>query len=457
MDAANQFAVNDCRIDPPNAGRRLKIGLYSSSCKLVYGSYAASFVFSPQSNTNYCMHRYPVAVFFGGPSPEHEVSVITGLQAVAALRERNHDVLPVYVSKGGRWFTGKGLDDVAAYKDTRDLEKQADEMALAPGPGRSLRLVPLDQPLLGRRPGMLVDAVLLAFHGGSGENGGVQGLCESLGVPYSGAGVMASSVGMDKVRAKLLCRAADVPVVDWMEVTENGWAANEESNLDAIISRIGFPAIVKPVHLGSSIGIARVVDREELESAIEEAFRYDASVMVETCVSNLREINCSVLGSAGHHQVSVLEEPVSADGTLSFEDKYMRGSSGKSGSKGSSASGMASLDRMIPAPVSAETGQRITGMASRVFDALDGCGVARIDFLMDDSTGDVYFNEINTIPGSLSFYLWEPTGLPFADLLERLLELAVERFESRSRRVRSFETNLLSERAAGGLKGKLGS
>lgn len=403
------------------------------------------------------MHRYPAAVFFGGPSPEHEVSVITGLQAVAALRERNREVLPVYVSKGGRWFTGEGLDDVAAYKQPGEVEKAAEEVALAPGPGRSLRLVPLDQPFVGRKDGVLVDSVLLAFHGGSGENGGVQGLCESLGVPYSGSGVLASSVGMDKVRAKLLCRSADVPVVEWVEIMESTWGGHEETRLDDVVSQIGFPAIVKPVHLGSSIGIARVEGREELEKAIEEAFRYDASVMIEKCVSNLREINCSVLGSAGDHRVSVLEEPVSGEGTLSFEDKYMRGGSGKSaGGKSPSAAGMASLDRHIPAPIPESMAEAIRDLASKIFDALDGCGVARIDFLMDDETGEVFFNEINTIPGSLSFYLWEPTGVPFADLVERLLELAVERFETRSRRVRSFQTNLLDVRASGGLKGKLG-
>lgn len=412
------------------------------------------FAVSP-SNTR--MHRYAAAVFFGGPSPEHEVSVITGLQAVAALKERNREVLPVYVSKGGRWFTGEGLDDIARYKHPADLEKVATEMALAPGPGRSLKLVPLDQPFVGRAPGVLVDAVLLAFHGGSGENGGVQGLCESLGVPYSGAGVMASSVGMDKVRAKVLCKAADIPVVPWMEMTETVWAGREEEQLDAVIGAIGFPAIVKPVHLGSSIGIARVNGRDGLEAAIEEAFRYDASVLIERCVPNLREINCSVLGSAGNARVSVLEEPVSGDGTLSFEDKYLRGSSGKTGgSKSRSASGMASLDRRIPAPIPDEIADRIRDLALRVFNALDGSGVARIDFLMDDATGEVYFNEINTIPGSLSFYLWEPTGLPFADLVEKLLDLAVERFETRSRRVRSFQTNLLDSRATSGLKGKLG-
>jgi len=402
------------------------------------------------------MHRYPVAVFFGGPSPEHEVSVITGLQAVSALKERGHDVLPVYVSKGGRWYVGSGLDDIARFKDLEALERSATEMALAPGPGRSLRLVPLDQPIVGRKEGILVDAVLLAFHGGAGENGGVQGLCESMGVPYTGSGVMASSVGMDKVRAKVLCQAADIPVVDWVEITEEDWLGEEDARLDAVVKSLGFPAIVKPVHLGSSIGIGRVTDRDELESAIEEAFRYDASVMVERCVSNLREINCSVLGTAGNRRISVLEEPVAGDGTLSFEDKYLRGSGGK-GTKGGVEAGMASLDRIIPAPVSGQVTKHITDLAGRIFDALDASGVARIDFLMDDATHDVWFNEINTIPGSLSFYLWEPTGVPFGELLEQLLELAVERFETRSRRVRTFETNLLDTRAAGGLKGKLGS
>ncbi len=277
-----------------------------------------------------------------------------------------------------------------------------------------------------------------------------------MGVPYTGSGVMASSVGMDKVRAKVLCQAADIPVVDWVEITEEDWLGEEDARLDAVVKSLGFPAIVKPVHLGSSIGIGRVTDRDELESAIEEAFRYDASVMVERCVSNLREINCSVLGTAGNRRISVLEEPVAGDGTLSFEDKYLRGSGGK-GTKGGVEAGMASLDRIIPAPVSGQVTKHITDLAGRIFDALDASGVARIDFLMDDVTHDVWFNEINTIPGSLSFYLWEPTGVPFGELLEQLLELAVERFETRSRRVRTFETNLLDTRAAGGLKGKLGS
>lgn len=395
------------------------------------------------------MQRFRTAVFFGGPSPEHEVSVITGLQAVHALGEKGIGVLPVYVSKGGRWFTGAGLDEVARFKDLVALERSAREMAVAPGPGRMLKLVPLDQPLVGRAEPVLVETVLLAFHGGSGENGSVQGLCESLGVPYTGSGVMASAVGMDKVRAKILARQAGVPVVDWVELTEKTWGGAEEACMDRIESELGYPAIVKPVHLGSSIGIARVANRKALEDAVEEAFRYDASVLVERCVANLREINASVLGTADDSRVSVLEEPVSGDGTLSFEDKYMRGGSGKG------AAGMASLDRRIPAPIPDATAEHIRQLARSVFAALDGCGVARIDFLMDNASGEVFFNEINTIPGSLSFYLWEPAGLAFPDLVLELLRLAEFRFEERIRRVRTFESNLLSARASGGLKGKL--
>ena len=396
------------------------------------------------------MDRKRTAVFFGGPSPEHEVSVITGLQAVHALQERGVSVQPVYQSKGGRFYVGGDLDKIAAYKDLARLVDRAREVTFAPGPGRALRIVPLEQPLMGRAEGGLVETVLLAFHGSAGENGSMQGLCESLGVPYTGSGVMASSVGMDKVRAKILCRQAGIPVVDWVEVTERQWAGNEASEVERIESAVGYPSIVKPVHLGSSIGIARVSNREELEAAVEEALRYDASIMVEMCVSNLREINCSVLGTPDKCRVSVLEEPVSGKGTLSFEDKYLRGGGQKS------AAGMASLDRRIPAPIAEEVADRIRAHARAIFSALDGCGVARIDFLMDDETSQVWFNEINTIPGSLSFYLWEPTGLSFGELVEELLRLAEERFEERIRRVRTFDSNLLDAKAAGGLKGKLG-
>ena len=395
-----------------------------------------------------------IGVFFGGPSPEHEVSVISGIQALSAFREQGSAAYPVYVSKSGRWFVGGGLDDIARYAKLDILLQKATEVSLAPGPGRTLRLLPLKRSFWGGAAELRIDVAFLAFHGGAGENGAVQGLCESLGVPYTGSGVLASAAGMDKVVAKRLCRDVNLPVVDWVVSTDGRWVGHEDKEMDRIEQEIGWPAIVKPVHLGSSIGIARVTNRKQLEEAMEEAFRYDASVMVEKCVANLREINCSVLGTADSCRVSVLEEPVSVDGTLSFQDKYMRqGTSSWKGGAKSNDRGMASLQRRIPAPVPDEVADRVRELAVGIFQALDGCGVARIDFLMDDETKEVWFNEINTIPGSLSFYLWEPSGMPFSELVNTLVTLAIERFESRVRRVRSFDGNLLEQRASQGLKG----
>jgi len=404
------------------------------------------------------MQQIRVGVFFGGQSPEHEVSVISGLQAAAALVEESYPVTPVYVSKGGRFYAGQHLMDIGNYEDLNEVVGNAQEISVSPGPGRSLKLTSLDSGIFSRSQEWTVDVAFLVFHGGSGENGALQGLCESMGVPFTGSGVLASSVGMDKIRSKILCREAGIDVVDWVSVSQTSWSGNEEREMDNIEAKIGFPAIVKPVHLGSSIGISKVENREQLDAAVEEAFRYDAIVLVESCIANLREINCSVLGDADFNQVSVLEEPVGSGGLLSFSDKYMRedadSKTGSGGAKRTSGSeGMASLDRIIPAPVSDQVAEQISSMARTIFSTLDGCGVCRIDFLMNDETGEIFFNEINTIPGSLSFYLWEPTGLAFSDLVSRLIELAVDRFENRIRRVRTYDVNLLAQRSTKGLKG----
>ncbi|MEM6646218.1 MAG: D-alanine--D-alanine ligase, partial [Bacteroidota bacterium] len=224
--------------------------------------------------------------------------------------------------------------------------------------------------------------------------------------------------------------------------------------------QLGYPVIVKPARLGSSIGIAKADDRAELDHAIEDAFRYDEKVVVEQAVQNLREINCSVLGDPQEAIASVLEQPIPTDTeeVLSFTDKYQRGGSGskarglKQGQGGDR--GMASLDRLIPAPLSDEQTGYIRDLGVRIFQTFECAGVARIDFMIDDGTGQVYFNEINTIPGSFSFYLWEPTGIPFAELTHRLVQTALRRHEAKNGRVRTYDTNLLSERSLGGLKGK---
>ena len=408
-----------------------------------------------------------VGVAFGGVAPEHEVSVISSLQAAAALDRSRYRPVPLYVAKDGTWYTGDDLLDPGAYEDLDALRERAVRVLLDPGPHGTIELVEAGRGGLfaGAPRRWRIDVMLLGFHGGEGENGGVQGLCETFNVPYTGSGVFGSALGMDKVLSKMLCRDQDIPVVDFVWFREAQWGGDEEAWLDRVEERLGYPVVVKPSRLGSSIGIAKADDRAELDAAVEEALRYDDKVIVEQAVQHLREINCSVLGDPGEALPSVLEEPVRTDDDelLSFQDKYLRGGGDEGGAKtaprrpakqrAGGAEGMASLDRHIPAPIPEALTERIQHLAVRVFQLFECAGVARLDFMMNDATGAVYFNEINTIPGSFSFYLWEPTGVPFDALTHRLVAIARRRHRLKNGRIRSYDVNLLSEKSLGGLKG----
>ncbi len=411
--------------------------------------------------------KLSIGVAFGGVSPEHEVSVISSMQAIAALDRSRYTPAPLYIAKDGSWYTGDVLLDLANYQDLDRLRERATPVTLDPGPFGTLDLVERSGGggLFGSRPRRYrIDVVFLGLHGGEGENGGLQGLCETFNVPYTGSSVFGSAMGMDKVLSKMLCRDQEIPVVDFVWFRESDWAGREEHWLDRCEERLGYPMIVKPARLGSSIGIARGDDREELDRAIEEALRFDDKIVVEHAVADLREINCSVLGDPLEADPSVLEEPVRSKGEklLTFQEKYLRGGGGgKGGAKGAPgptkseerAAGMASLDRMIPAPLSDEQTAYIRELAVRIFRLFECAGVARLDFMIDGHSGDIYFNEINTIPGSFSFYLWQPTGIGFDELTHRMIEIALKRHRSKNGRVRAYETNLLSLRSLGGLKG----
>ena len=411
------------------------------------------------------MPALSVGVVFGGVSPEHEVSVITSLQAAAALDRAAYVPVPVYISKAGRFYTGPGLLEIERYRDLDALVASATEVTLQRG-AAGARLVGTDRGFFRRPLDVPVDVLFLGLHGGPGENGAVQGLCETLGVPYTGSGVFGSALGMDKVLTKVVCRDQGIPVVPWVSFRETDWAGAEADWLDRVEAELGLPVVVKPARLGSSIGISKADTREALDAAIEEALRYDEKVLVERAVTALREVNCSVLGSPREAQASVLEEPVRSSGEalLTFEEKYQRGGGAKggakdgiprgaAGAKGGGAAGMASLDRLIPAPLSDTDTAAARAMAVQVFRLFECSGVARIDFLLDDADGQLYFNEINTIPGSLSFYLWEPSGVPFPTLLDRMIRLALERQAAEAGRIRSYDTNLLSSASLRGLKG----
>ena len=403
-----------------------------------------------------------IGLVFGGVSPEHEVSVITALQVAAALDRGRYRPVPIYIGKDGLWYSGDMLLDLAAYKDLNVLLQKAQRIHLESGERGRLEVVEnLRNRLFGPKPERTaIDVLFLALHGSEGENGAMQGLCEVWNVPYTGSGVLGSALGMDKAVAKFVARERDIPVVPSLFFRESQWANHEETCLDRCEKELGYPVIVKPARLGSSIGITKAATREALDAAIESAFRYDEKVVIEHAVPNLREINCSVIGDPNEALASVLEEPLTGEELLSFQEKYMRGaapSGGKAGaakSTSASSEGMASLDRVIPAPISEELTAQIRDLAVRIFQSFECAGLARIDFLMNGDTGDVYFNELNTIPGSFSFYLWEPSGIPFDELTHRLIEIALGRHKEKNRHVRSYDVNLLALRSSGGAKGK---
>lgn len=391
---------------------------------------------------------------------EHEVSVISALQAAAAMNRGRYRPVPVYVTKSGTWLTGEALLDLSLYKDLDAVDEAGIRVVPERTPDGRVHLVELHPKGFFAKPRMFpIDVAFLGLHGSEGENGSMQGLFETLNLPYTGSGVFGSALGMDKAFSKMICRDQGVPVVDFVQFKESEWAGREDDWLTTCEARLGYPMIVKPARLGSSIGISKADDRAELDRSIEEAFRFDEKVVVEYAVRQLREVNCAVLGDPNEAIASVVEEPVRSEGEelLSYEEKYQRGGGqGKqSATKAPSGdAGMASLDRLIPAPLSDERTVEVRELAVRVFQAFECAGVARIDFMIDEATDQLYFNEINTIPGSFSFYLWEPSGVPFDELTHRMIDTALRRHRDKNGRVRSYDTNLLSERSAGGLKGK---
>ncbi|MBO6523248.1 MAG: D-alanine--D-alanine ligase [Balneolaceae bacterium] len=387
-------------------------------------------------------------VAFGGASPEHEVSVLSAMQVMSSLEESSYQIIPLYITKSGRWLTGESLKDLSQYKDIKKLEENALSCAFVKDAiGRTLLKEQEKSGLFSKPQSFPVYSLVCAFHGSEGENGSFQGVCEMFNIPYTGSGVLGSSVGMDKVKAKQLCEANDIPVTNSLDFYESDWEQHQNTILDEA-KLLGFPLVVKPANLGSSIGVKKVDDRDELIEAVETAFRYDAHLLVEEAIHPLMEINCSVLGTAENCRASVCERPLGITETLSFEDKYQSG--------GGAEKGMASADRVIPADISSELTEQIRTLAVHTFKTFDAAGVARLDFLVNADTKEVYFNEINTIPGSFSFYLWDKSDLNFTQLMEELIDIGVKRHQAKNGRIRSYDTNLLSEKAAKGIKGLKG-
>lgn len=388
-------------------------------------------------------------IAFGGVSPEHEVSVLSAMQVIASLKDTQYEIVPLYISKSGRWLTGSPLLELENYQDLDGLIDQATACTFAHDElGKAVLLETEKAGFFSSPQSYPIHAVIPAFHGSEGENGSFQGTCEMYNIPYAGSSVFASSLGMDKVKAKDICQVHDIPVVEGFDFYESEWVKDQKSILN-FAKQVGYPVIVKPVTLGSSIGVVKAEQKNELVEAVETAFRYDENLMVEKAITPLMEINCSVLGNGTDLKTSVCERPLGTDETLSFEDKYQ--------SENGSQKGMASADREIPADISDELTQKIQSLSTKIFNLFRASGIARLDFLINSDTEELYFNEINTIPGSFSFYLWEESGMNMQELMLDLVDIAIERHQKKVGRIRSYDTNLLNEKAVKGIKGLKGT
>ena len=395
-----------------------------------------------------------IAVFFGGESVEHEVSIISAHQAIEALDKNKYNVIPVYVSKERKLYVSDLLKDISNYKDLKHLISQCTQVSITSEDNRVV-IRPVKPSLFGPKELGTIDVAIPVMHGTNGEDGTIQGFFEMLKVPYAGCDLYGAAIGQDKVLQKNVLNDNNLPITNWFWVYGSEMDTHQSEILDKV-HRLIYPVIIKPARTGSSVGISIAHNDEEYLACFDEARQYDEKIITEKVVKPMREINCSVVGDSYSCVGSVLEEvsSVSQDELLSFSDKYLGGSKS---AKSEGSKGMASTARIVPAPLTDEQTRLIQQLAKETFRVLGTSGVCRIDFLMDADTKKVYVNEINTIPGSLAFYLWKAAGVSFSELMDKLVELALDRERRRSKMTFSYETNILSNFSASSAKGSKGS
>ena len=390
-----------------------------------------------------------IAVFFGGRSTEHEISVISANQAINAINRDKYDVIPVYISKDGKWYTGDELLDLTKFRNIPELLKKCENVYMRPEFGEYNLYYAEPKGLFKNKSiAAKIDVVIPVLHGANGEDGTFEGILDSIGIPYAGCDTLSSANGMDKITMKMILRESGIPVVDYEWFTDRQWFAQRDAITAKIEERLGYPVIVKPANLGSSIGIGCAHNREQLFEKIEVASRYASRIIVEDMIEDMQEINCSVLGDCDEYTTSVLEEPIKSSEILSYDAKYAGGDKG--------AKGMQASAKKFPADLPADVTAEIQRLAGETFRVLSCHGVSRVDVMIDRKTKAIYVNEINTIPGSLSFYLWEGSGIQFDQLMDRLVALAIKRNTRRSQKTFSFSNNIFAMGGAAGAKGVKG-
>jgi len=395
------------------------------------------------------MAKIQLGVIFGSRSCEREVAIISAVQLMNHVDTEKYDVIPVYISEQGVWYTGEALRDIKNYTPFNPDKKGIEQVALDITAGSGALIATRPGKGLFGHPTQVVAARLevcvVVMHGLNGEDGTLQGMLELANLPYTSTGVAGSAIGMDKIMMKQFFRGAgDLPVLPDCWFIRSAWEKEREAILDEVENKLGYPVFVKPANLGSSIGVSRADDREGLIDSLELAFDYDRRVLVEKGLDKPIELNCSVLGYDDDVEASPIEMPLSGEQFLDFKEKYMA----NGGSKG-----MASLHRVLPAPIEDGLRNEIQALSCKIFRMLDCKGVVRIDYMFDRATSKIYITEINTIPGSLAFYLWENKGVKYRQLIDRLVDCARRAHEDKNLRNYAFTSDILKSVSLGGAKG----
>lgn len=402
--------------------------------------------------------KIKVGVIFGGETVEHEVSIISAIQAMNKMDQEKYDIIPIYITKNREWYTGEMLRDIDSYKDLSLIKKYAKNVVLYYEDGAYV---------LKQKKSLLskvvtdIDIIFPIVHGTNVEDGTLQGYFQTIGIPYVGPNVYSASVGQDKVYMKRIFEGEELPITKFIWFYDAEYKNDSEAILKKA-KKLKYPVIVKPATTGSSVGINTANSVEELEKAIDEAVQYDTKIIIEEMVQNLKEVNISVLGNYENQKLSEIEEVISADKFLTYEEKYIGSGKvkGKQGFKvpnpNKASKGMLSATRKIPAELTDKERKDIESIAITAFKALGSSGVCRMDFLIDEKTKKVYINEINSIPGSLAFYLWEPMGKKYTELLDDMINIGIKDYKKRCSKTHSFESNILAGYAASGMKGAKG-
>lgn len=390
-----------------------------------------------------------VGVIFGGESVEHEISIISAVQAMYKLDNEKYEVIPIYITKDGEWYTGEILKDMETYKDIDILKRYCKNVVLIKKDGVFV---------LQNKKGLkgLVKEVDIAFpivHGTNVEDGALQGYLRTLAIPFVGSDVAASAVAQDKIFQRIIWEKEGIPVPKHVWFYDNEYIQDKDLVIEKI-ETLKYPLIVKPATLGSSIGIGTAKDTDSLKDKIEEAIKYDNKIIVEEIIPNLIEVNISVLGNYISTSLSELERVMTDNELLTYEDKYISNGKKMGGKSIGASKGMVSTDRVIPADIDDKLKEEIKKYATQAFKVLGLSGVVRIDFLIDKKKQKVYINEANACPGSLAFYLWDPIGKKYPELLDDMINIAIKDYKRRINKVHSFNTNILQN--FNGLKGSKG-